>query len=286
MSASKTINDKTIIYLNPNDFTRVRDLIYKKTGMLFPESKNYYIESRVRQRMDALGLRSFDEYYKELVFSQNGGEDKEFIEAITINETYFFRDFPQLQGFAEQVLTNYTQEIDNQYQPLVSIWSAACSTGEEPYTLAIILKEMLGARFKTKITATDIDTTVLQRAQDGEYSERSMKDTPLEYRAKYFKKKGESWWVDPALTNEIDFRILNLIDRVEMRKMRGFDFVFCRNVLIYFDDESRRKVVSYLYDALKPGGYLFLGHSESIGRISAAFELQNIGGFLCYRRPK
>lgn len=274
--------------LSSDDLNKIRALLYKETGMLFDDKKNYYIESRVKQRLDVLKMDSFNEYYNEVAFGNRQQELKALIETITINETYFFRDFPQLQGFAEQVLVNYSKEKIASGSSTLSAWSAACSTGEEPYTLAIIFKEILNdlGRFEVKIDATDIDSTVLAKASAGLFSERSMKDTPLIYKNKYFIPNQDEWKLLDPIKKMVTLRELNLIDRSEMRKMRNYDFIFCRNVLIYFDDDSRRKVVASLYDALVPGGYLFLGHSESIGRISAAFELQNIGGFLCYRRPK
>ncbi|MGZ3634311.1 MAG: CheR family methyltransferase [Parachlamydiaceae bacterium] len=273
--------------MNEQDLEKVRSLIYKETGMLFEPKKDYYIATRLQQRMDELGFKKFEEYYQSLIFDNQRQELQKFIEAITINETYFFRDFPQLQGFAEKVLPPYLEKKRKSYDSNLKIWSAACSTGEEPYTLSIILQEMIDdySKWNVELKATDIDRNVLDWAKKGLYSERSMKETPLPYRPKYFLKKEDQWQVLQRTGSPIRFSQLNFVDRSAMRQMRGFDFVFCRNVLIYFDEESRKKVVNSLYDSLVPGGYLFLGHSESIGRISAAFELQNVDGFLCYRRP-
>lgn len=269
------------------EFKKIRDLIYKETGMLFEEKKDYYLESRLVSRMNATGSPNFKEYYHGLVFGPKDGELKRFVEAVTINETYFFRDYPQLQGFADHVLPKVANAKRKTGQSKLNLWSAACSTGEEAYTLAIILRECLDdfASWKTNIVATDIDSQVLAKASEGRYNQRSMKDTPHEYRQKYTKEIGPEYQITDVLRKDIEFRQLNFMDRLGMRGMRGFDFVFCRNVLIYFDDESRKRVITSLYDALVPGGYLFLGHSESVGRITAAFELEKIGDFLCYRRP-
>jgi chemotaxis protein methyltransferase CheR len=269
------------------ELEKIRSLIYKTTGMLFEVKKDYYLNTRLLERMGETGAESFSEYYKDLVFDSQGSELQKLVESITINETYFFRDFPQLQGFAEKVLPAYLEQKTKLGSNDLRIWSAACSTGEEAYTLSIILQEMIDhySSWKASIHATDVDRNVLDHARNGVYGERSMKDTPNEYRSKYFSNKNNQWQALDKAKAPISFSQLNFVDRQAMRKMRGFDFVFCRNVLIYFDDDSRKKVVESLYDSLLPGGYLFLGHSESIGRISAAFELQNIGGFLCYRRP-
>ena len=269
------------------DCNKLRALIYKETGMLFEDKKDYYISARVQQRMEKTGSKSFNEYYHTLLFSNPRDELQRFIEAITINETYFFRDFPQLQGFAEKVLPPYLERKKTARDLKLKIWSAACSTGEEAYTLSIIFQEMIDdySKWNTEILATDVDRNVLDHASKGLYGERSMKDTPLPYKQKYFLRQDDEWQVLKHTKDPIKFLQLNFIDRLAMRSIQGLDFVFCRNVLIYFDDDSRKKVINSLYDSLNPGGYLFLGHSESIGRITAAFELQNVGGFLCYRRP-
>lgn len=267
---------------------KLRALIQKETGMVFDERRNYFIKSKIEQRMTDAGYPGFNEYYQELMFGERGGELQAFVEAVTINETYFFRDYPQLQGFAEKVFPTYLKSLSSTNSS-IRAWSAACSTGEEPYTLAIILREMLAEekdkRWSVSVDATDINRSVLAFAQRGVYGARSMKDTPLEYRQRYFDFKNGEFQVKDSLKEDVKFSLVNLSERAEMRKMRGYDFVFCRNVLIYFDEEGRRKVVASLYDALRPGGYLFLGHSESIARITTAFELKSIGGFLCYRKP-
>ena len=275
------------VELQESDLEKIRQLIFKETGMLFEKKKDYFLTSRIKLRMAALGYTSFKDYYHELIFDVNKTELQKFIEEITVNETYFFRDFPQLRGFAEKVLPRYLEEKRQRQDLSLRTWSAGCSTGEEPYTLAIIYKEMIEDfdQWDVWIFATDIDRRVLRHAKLGIYGNRSMKDTPIPYRDKYFTKTADGWKVKDELVELITFENLNLIDRHAMRRQRRFDFIFCRNVLIYFSEDSRKKVVSYLYDALVPGGYLFLGHSESIGRITAAFELKRIDGFLCYQKP-
>ncbi|MEC9282945.1 MAG: protein-glutamate O-methyltransferase CheR [Bdellovibrionota bacterium] len=269
------------------DFEKLRDLIYRKTGMRFEAKKDYFLKSRIEQRMAELDLESYGDYMSELLFDRKGKEFQEFLEKITVNETYFFRDFPQLQGFAENVLPSYLEEKRKNGDYNLRIWSAACSTGEEAYTLSIIFNEVIDdiEKWNIEIVATDIDRSVLAKASEGIYSVRSMKETPLPYRAKYFTQNGNEFHVKHRMFENIEFKQLNLTDRIEMLKMRNFDFVFCRNVLIYFDDDSRKKVVAQLYDSLNHSGFLFLGHSESIGRITAAFKLRKIEGFLCYQKP-
>ncbi len=267
---------------------QVRELIYKETGILYETKKDYALKGRLERRMKETGARSFREYFKMLHRGAGDDELQNLIEELTVNETYFFRDFPQLQGFAEKALPLLLEEKRTRHEDTLKIWSAACSTGEEPYTLSIIVQEMVDdyENWDVSILATDIDRQVLRIARKGEYGRRSMKDTPLPYRKKYFENCGNYWRVLPHTREPVRFELLNLIDRRAMRRKRGYDFIFCRNVLIYFNDLSRKKVVNSFYDSLNPGGFLFLGSSESVGRITAAFELTRMDGFLFYRKPK
>jgi chemotaxis protein methyltransferase CheR len=167
------------------------------------------------------------------------------------------------------------------------IWCAGCSSGEEAYTLAIILQEVFPeiAEWDARITATDIDEERLEMAKGGTYGERSMKHVPPEYLRRHFKQERDFCRVKPETRSMVEFQHLNLNDRSQMRKMRSWDFVFCRNVLIYFDDASRKAATENFYNALCPGGFIFLGHSESVGRISSAFKLRRMGDHLVYSKP-
>jgi len=266
----------------------IRELIYKKTGILYETKKDYALKRRLEHRIEATNVNSFRQYYRLFLCDDKGGELQNLIEELTVNETYFFRDFPQLQGFAEKALPLLLGEKRARNDFTLKIWSAACSTGEEPYTLSIIVQEMIEdyENWDVSIFATDIDRQVLRIARKGEYGWRSMKDTPLPYREKYFENRGNCWRVLPHTVEPVRFELLNLIDRRAMRRQSGYDFIFCRNVLIYFNDLSRKKAVNSFFDALNPGGFLFLGSSESVGRITAAFELTRIDDFLYYRKPK
>ena len=264
---------------------KIRTLIYKETGMFIELNKDYLIRARLEGRMSALCSESFQEYYHLLLFGKTD-EISNFIEAMTINETYFFRDYPQLQGFADIVLPDYLEEKRRIGARSLRIWSAACSKGCEPYSLAIILQEVIDdfPEWDVRIDANDIDRKVLQHARIGLYDEREVKDIPTVYKSKYFTETGNGWKILPTAARHVNFEQMNLIDNMSMRRKRDYDFIFCRNVLIYFDDDSRRKVVNMFYDAIAPGGYLFLGSSESVGRISGAFALERKSGFLSYRK--
>ena len=266
---------------------KIRNLIYKETGMLVESSKDYLIRSRLESRMSTLESENFQEYYHLLLFGKTG-EISKFIEKMTINETYFFRDFPQLQGFADIVLPDYLEEKRRIGAHSLRVWSAACSNGCEPYSLSIILQEVIDdfPQWDVRIDANDIDRNVLQHARVGLYDEREVKDVPTVYKSKYFNETENGWKILCAASRHVSFEHMNLVDRTAMRRKRDYDFIFCRNVLIYFDDDSRRAVVNAFYDALAPGGYLFLGSSESVGRISAAFTLERKSNFLSYRKVR
>jgi len=263
----------------------IRELIYKETGILYEAKKDYALKSRIERRIKASNTKNFREYQQLL--RTNGDELQNLIEELTINETYFFRDTNQLKGFQEKALPLILDEKRKSNNYSLKIWSAACSTGEEPYTLSMIVHEAIKdiSKWRIEILATDIDRKVLSIAKKAEYGNRSVKSTPENFKKKFFIQSQNYWRVKPEITKIVKFEHLNLMDRRAMRSRRGFDFIFCRNVLIYFDDSARRKVVNNFYDALNPGGFLFLGSSESVGRITASFELLKINDFLFYRKP-
>jgi chemotaxis protein methyltransferase CheR len=215
-----------------------------------------------------------------------GQELQELVNLLTVNETYFFREYYQLKCFAEEVLPEILDKKRGEKLRKIRVWSAGCSTGEEPYTLAIIMEEMLedmeGVTWE--VHATDINTEVMEKAELGLYSQRSVRLVPEEYKIRYFLKRGEFYEIIPHIKKKVDFYQLNLMDAADMRKMLDFDVIFCRNVLIYFDDASRRQVALYFYEALAEGGYIFLGHSESMSRISPIFKLRRFKNAFVYQK--
>jgi len=267
-------------------FDKFTKLIYKKTGLYFEHNKKYYVQKRIEKRAEQLDMDSLNEYYMMLKYSDDSYEFDRLVNELTVNETYFFRDFPQLRCFAEDVLPIFVKEKG--YRKKIKIWSAACSTGEEPYTLSIILQEMLDKpeEWDIQILASDINTDVLQNAKIGLYESRAVKDVPPEYLGKYFTKRNDKYLINLNVRKHVYFKRINLMDENEMGNMGGYDFIFCRNCLIYFDDESRKSVISSFYESLNPGGFIFLGHSESVGRISSAYKVQRIGNTIVYSRPK
>jgi len=267
-------------------FHKFIELIYKKTGIHYEYNKKYFVQKRIENRAEALNMESLNEYFMLVKFSENSSEFYKLINDLTVNETYFFREFPQLRNFAEDVLPIF--ERKQTYRKKIKIWCAASSTGEEPYTLSIILLEMLqnSEEWEIEILASDINTQVLKYAKIGLYDDRSVKDVPPEYLEKYFIKRHDKYQLNLNIRKSVSFKRINLMDENQMSKINGCDFIFCRNCLIYFNDESRRNVLSSFYESLNPGGFIFLGHSESVGRISSAYMSKKIGDTIVYYKPK
>lgn len=272
-----------------DDFETLSDLIYRKAGIRYDPKRIYYLSKRVEKRMTEIGIDDAADYSRHLRFNdKNGLEFQNLVNLLTVNETYFFRDFVQLQSFGEHCLKDMREKKKAaSKQKTLRIWSAACSSGEEPYTIAIILLEMLEdiSEWKVEIIANDIDVNILAKARQGTFDERSLRDVPEEYLEKYFENQNDGHYrlVDRA-RQMVSFVHLNLADKTALRELRSFDFVFCRNLLIYFDDVSRKELVDHFYVALNPGGYIFLGSSESVTRISSAFKVKSMGKHLVYYR--
>ncbi len=269
-----------------DEFESLSDFVYRRAGIRFESKKIYFLSKRIERRMEELGMETPFEYIRFLRFSDGGSREfQNLMNLLTVNETYFFRDFPQLEAFAEHCLLELAERKAACGEKVLRIWSAGCSTGEEPYTLAIILREMIDdfKDWKVQILATDIDLTVLERADKADYSARSVHDVPPEYLVRYFQERANGLYaLSPQIKKMVQFEHLNLADKDAVRKKRGFDLIFCRNVLIYFDDVSRKQLVDHFYVALDAGGYIFLGSSESVGRINTAFKLKRAGGYLVY----
>ena len=270
------------------DFATIRDEVYRQLGIYFEDSKVAFIQKRIEKRMETLGMDSFANYGFLLRFGdKKGHEIQELANLITTNETYMFREFEQLQAFADYCLPMTLKPLEQANDRRLRIWCAGCSSGEEAYTLSIILQEVMHdwRTWDLKIKATDVDQVRLDMARRATYDERSVKEVPPEYFDRHIKPLPAGYFgIKPETTKLVEIEHLNLSDRMAMRAMRSFDFIFCRNVLIYFDDASRKAVVDHFYNSLKPGGFIFLGHSEYIGRISTAFKLMRVGEHLVYRK--
>ncbi|MEY4766289.1 MAG: hypothetical protein RI907_2962 [Pseudomonadota bacterium] len=268
------------------DFEKFREFFYRKTGIQFDSSKRYFVDKRLVERIEATGSENFRNYFVKLRFEAAGGEMQELVNIMTVNETYFFRETYQFDCLVNHMLN----EAAERKRPgdRLRIWSVPSSTGEEPYSIAIYLLERwpLINSYEVEILSSDIDTKVLQAAQRGLYSDRSVANLPKPYLAKYFRKLGEGeWQLNADMREAVEFSRINLTDPNETRRFRDIDVIFCRNLLIYFDDVSRRIAAEAMFDALRPGGFVCLGHSESMSRISSLFNVRRFPDALVYQKP-
>jgi chemotaxis protein methyltransferase CheR len=268
------------------DFLRFRDFFYRKTGIKFADSKRYYVDKRIHQRMQANGSPHFRGYL-DFVRSDAGGiEFQALVNAMTVNETYFYRELYQFECLVNSILPEVARTVAK--GGTIRIWSMPCSTGEEPYSMAFYLLEHWPQvdDYNIEIIASDIDTEVLERAQHGEYSARSFQHLPPRVLAKYTRATSEGrHQVIPGIRNSIHFTSMNLLAPTKTGEHRAFDVIFCRNLLIYFDDVSRRQAADAMFMALNPGGFVCLGHSESMSRISSLFAIRKFPEAIVYQKP-
>ncbi|WP_395397742.1 protein-glutamate O-methyltransferase CheR [Novosphingobium sp. BL-8A] len=265
------------------EIARVGDLLYRWTGMIFGENKRYYIERRIADRMGRTGLSSAAEYIALL--GSHLEEREALINAFTINETYFYREEHQLAALSNDILP----ELVRVRRPgdLVRIWSLPCSTGEEPYSIALWLLENWGLvdAYNIEIVGSDIDTQALAKAREGYFAERSLARLPTTVKQAYFEAEHRHRRrIIQDIRESVRFSPANIVDSADMARQGKFDVILCRNLLIYFDDAARLMAANNIHDCLNPGGFVCLGHSESMGRISNRFTLTRLPDAIVYRR--
>jgi chemotaxis protein methyltransferase CheR len=263
-------------------FAELSAYIYERTGIRIPPTKKYLVENRLGRVLEEFNLKGFEEFLYRLRYSPPGSRElTRLVDAITTNETYFFREPHPLEVFIEGLVPRLLAA--RQATKDLNIWSAACSTGDEPYTISLLLRERR-PNVRASIVGTDISSRVLESARRGVFTSYSVRNLPESYMKKYFRQDGQDFILDPSVRSSVSFRPLNLIDRIDMSRMRDFDVIFCRNVLIYFDDNSKQKAVSLLYDSLRPGGYLLIGSSESLHNVTKAFKPTTISRVVVYQK--
>ncbi|AJR23904.1 MULTISPECIES: protein-glutamate O-methyltransferase CheR [Sphingobium] len=266
-----------------SSLTRLTALLYRLTGMKFDEKKRFYLERRVAHRMDRTATTDIARYL--LLLERDAHERQMLINAVTINETYFFREEHQLTALADEILPRIAAE--KRPGDLIRIWSLPCSTGEEAYSIALWLLERwpLVDAYHVEIVGSDIDTHALDAARDGQYGARALARLPADMLAAYFEREHQHRRrIVQDLRESVLFTQANLNDAASVASQGRFDIVLCRNLLIYFDDESRIAAARHLHEALLPGGYLLLGHSESMARIDERFDLVRLRQAIVYRR--
>jgi chemotaxis protein methyltransferase CheR len=277
---------------NPADpiYLKIRDLIYTISGIYHSQEKLYLLTSRCARRMLALGVATPAEYLEHLTIRGNrAAELRLLLNEITIGETYMFRHPAQLDALRNVVIPQILEVKNFIGLKRISFWCAGCSTGEEPHTLAMFLleeKEKLLAGWSVDILATDLNDNSLEAARAGIYGEYALRNTTPILRRKYFNDVGDKkLQANDLLKSQIRFDRLNLSDDSKMVFQKGIDVIFCCNVLIYFDLASKRRVVQHFFSDLLPGGYLFLGHAESLYQVDDSFRLVHFPGTTGYRKP-
>jgi chemotaxis protein methyltransferase CheR len=274
------------VHVTQEEVRRLCEFIYRRTGMLFADSKRYFIDRRLAERIAATGSDSFQSYFAVLR-SDADHEIEHLVNAFTVNETYFNREDHQLRCMTSNLLDDVL--LRRRVGESIRIWSNPCSTGEEPYSIAIWLMENWAPvdRYNIEIVGSDIDTRALEAAAAGVYGERALMRLSRHVIDRYFQPvTADKYRIDAGLRNSIQFTRANLVDAGDMVHYRDFDLIFCRNVLIYFDDSSRRMAAENLYESLRPGGYICLGHSESMSRISPLFRVCRFPDAIVYQRPE
>ncbi len=274
--------------LSDKAFEVWRSFIYDKCGIYFQDNKKYLLESRLQKRMKFLKMSKYEDYFDYVKFNVNGaGELKYLYEAITINETFFFRNQPQIDALVSKIVPEIYKNRSATSKYKLRIWSAASSSGEEAYTISMAYHELLKPKYpglEIEIIGTDINFAVIETAKKGIFKEYSVRNTPSYYLKKYFTQQNGVYILNPIVKRNVSFKILNLYDNAQMRMMNNFDVIFCANVLIYFDLKSKIKVVSHLYNGLVKGGYLFIGYSETLHGISKAFKVISFPKTIGYKK--
>jgi len=278
MTTAKTISS--------GDFARFSEFFYRKTGILFDESKRYFVDRRISDRIEATKSEDFNAYFRLLRLNPTGSETQVLTNLMTVNETYFFREAYQFDCMTDFILGEVIR-YKHAGDP-IRIWSMPCSSGEEPYSIAIHLIDRwpLIDRYDVEIFGSDIDTTILASAQTGIYSPRSVQGVSPNQMRRYFTKlRNGNWQISQDLRDSVEFIQTNLNEPADMARFSRMDVIFCRNLLIYFDDMSRRAAAEAFYEAMSPGAFICLGHSESMSRISSLFKVRRFGSTIVYQKP-
>lgn len=255
-----------MLTIKEDEFRQFADYIKSNYGIHFKKEKKTLIEGRLGNLLASLNFKSLTEYMDYVKADKTGQAATVMLDKITTNHTFFMREPAHFNYFRDTVLPWLHQTARNKD---MRIWSAACSSGEEPFTLAMLIDEYFGgnkAGWDTTILASDISQKVLDMAKTGIYSEEKMSDVPERWKKKYFKDQGSGqYMISDAIRREVVFGRINLMDEVFPFKKK-MHVIFCRNVMIYFDNEVKEKLVNHLYEITEPGGYLFIGHSEGLNR--------------------
>ena len=272
--------------LSHENFKKISEFIYRKSGIYLESEKHFdklakYIDERARE----LNVENFRKYFFKLRFEdKEGNEFQKLMNGVTVNETYFFREKDQFEALANFILPEL-DKIMPKNRPL-RILSSPCSTGEEPYSMILHIVEEVNLieRRDVEVVGIDIDSTVIEKAKKGTYSDRSVHAIPKNILERWFYKKNLKYQLNDDLMGSVDFQVVNVFDKSQMRNLGKFDVIFSRNMLIYFDDASRKEVAMTFYDMLNPNGYVLLGHAEYMSRIVSVFNAKKVDKTLIYQK--
>jgi chemotaxis protein methyltransferase CheR len=276
------------VELDEEEFRLIRDFVHEKFGLFFDDGQRHMLRTRLAARLASLDLLSYEDYYRYLRFGPQRNEELQRMAShLTNNETYFFREQPQLQVFQEHVLKSIKERKARSGERTLRILSAGCSTGEEIHTIAMIVYDsgQFFWNWEVDLVGLDIDEAALERARKGIYFHNSFRGIAPGIRERHFSREGAGERVKEPLRRLIRFRQGNLLEAASFDGLRPVDAIFCRNVLIYFSDTAIRKVVENFGRTLAPEGYLMLGHAESLSRITDSFTPIRFPGAMVYQKP-
>jgi chemotaxis protein methyltransferase CheR len=275
------------VTLTEQDFERVRALLVETAGLVFDECRRDSLAYSLGERVSACGLSTVDAYLALLAAPGSGEELQALLNEVTIQETHFFRNPPQFRALRQHVLPQLIRRASAAGTRRLRIWSAGCSTGEEPYSVAMLLRELLPSTdgWDVKVVATDVSTRALSAARAGRYGRRALLAADPDDVARWFVRDGEDYVVRPEVRELVEFRHHNLVtEAAPFPREEPIDLLLCRNVTIYFSRDTTRRLMTQFHEALSDGGYLFLGHSETLWQVNDTFRLVTLGDAFVYRR--
>jgi chemotaxis protein methyltransferase CheR len=275
------------IAMTDEEFRLIRDIIYSHCGLFFDSDTKYLLEKRLAKRLPLHQLKGFREYYHFLKYDRKSDQEmSDLMDILTTNETYFFREAFQLRALTEEILPELKAIKEKRGDKTLRIWSAGCSTGEEPYTIAMLILEMgLFHGWRVEIIGTDISHRVLQHSRKAVYGKTAFRTTDDRYVERFFQAQDTGFKVNDEVRELVTISHLNLFDQNRLALLGKMDVIFCRNVIIYFDQAAKKKIIESFYRMLHEGGYLLLGHSESLMNISTAFALRHLKNDMVYQKP-
>jgi chemotaxis protein methyltransferase CheR len=264
------------------DYKKLADVLYRRTGISLDIKRYHILKPKLEKILQKHEYVNFRTFFHDYRFDKNKELKQDLLNTVTINETYFYREKYQFESLVKDIL--HQIDTTREQGEVIRVLCAPSSTGEEPYSIALSLLEendIINKR-DIELVGIDIDSNVIEKAKKGIFSKRSVQYIPQHLLKEYFTKKDMEYEIADFLRDAVDFKVVNVMDKFAMKKLGKFDVIFSRNMLIYFDDESRKKVAMIFYEMLKPNGVVFLGHAESMSRIASVFTTAKSGNSIYY----